>query len=127
KSGWCSNFKNCHRNHNIDSIINRDQKVFETKVPEKLEKDDFSNETNKDHIKLSLIQKSTHRAGFDSFMCGYSFLVLLMSNENDEENWFGKISLPGFGIPLSLTPSSYYKNSEQFIEYHKKMQNIIDI
>jgi len=115
KYGWCEKGNDCSFSHNIDSIIEREENPTK-----KAKTDDSSDIKRPERKKYAHVQKNTHCAGFDSFICGYSFLSFLTSPlaQTQEDDWFGKISLPGFDVPLVLSPSTHYKNSKQFLELY---------
>ena len=115
KYGWCEKGSECSFSHNIDSIIEREENPTK-----KAKTDDSSDIKRPERKKYAHVQKNTHCAGFDSFICGYSFLSFLTSPlaQTQEDDWFGKISLPGFDVPLVLSPSTHYKNSKQFLELY---------
>ena len=121
KSGWCEKAELCLLSHNLDQILDRDDGKInsrESSPESKKEKVDL-NESHPLSSKISKFQINSHNAGFDAFMCGYSLLIFFnaYNTDCDEEDWFGKLSLPGYDIPLVMAQSSHYKNSSTFLSF----------
>lgn len=68
-----------------------------------------------------------HRAGYDAFMTGFIFAIYKSRCDGDEgvvqmEGWTNKLYLCGKDFPLTVTKSSFSKNSKQHLEKMSKIR-----
>ncbi|XP_061181728.1 target of EGR1 protein 1-like [Saccostrea echinata] len=154
--GWCGNGNRCTRSHDIDLILDLDQLVQTKKsrkrkrrihnqqqengdnsdekmgsVGNQFTKDQFEEFIVSRHENREICKAGCHRAGFDSFMTGFSFAVYISKygNYNDSfcldncgmEAFKNNVYLSGKDMPLSIVKSAFSKTSKDHKEKIKRI------
>lgn len=155
--GWCSNGDQCSKSHDIDLILDVDHLV-QTKKSRKRKRrirnqqengDDndegqepVSNQFTKDQFEefiqnrlgnREVCRAGCHRAGFDSFMTGFSFAVYISKygsyngsfclDSCGMEAFKNNVYLSGKDMPLSIVKSAFSKTSKDHKDKIKRMSN----
>eukprot|EP00039_Didymoeca_costata_P021064 m.343297 g.343297 ORF g.343297 m.343297 type:complete len:446 (+) comp22659_c0_seq1:224-1561(+) len=113
--GFCPHGLRCPRSHDVDAILDLEDDKRKRKLNNKGNDDDNEESDNDDEpvdikktIDLRAARAQGHRAGFDAFMTGYSFVVMKSRMESKTlADTMNKVYLSGKPRPLLLVKSKY--------------------
>lgn len=158
--GWCSSGKRCNKSHDIDLILDVDHLVQTRKSRKRKRRnrnqhqedgdsDESQEPANKQYTKDQfeefltkrlgngeICKAGCHRAGFDSFMTGFSFAVYISKygsyngsfclDDCGMEAFKNNVYLSGKDMPLSIVKSTFSKTSKNHKEKIKKISEHVD-
>ncbi|XP_052684784.1 target of EGR1 protein 1-like isoform X2 [Crassostrea angulata] len=158
--GWCSSGNRCNKSHDIDLILDVDHLVQTRKSRKRKRRnrnqnqedgdsDESQEPTNKQYTKdqfeeflskrlgdREICKAGCHRAGFDSFMTGFSFAVYISKygsyngsfclDDCGMEAFKNNVYLSGKDMPLSIVKSTFSKTSKNHKEKIKKISEHVD-
>ncbi|KAI9249420.1 ribonuclease H-like domain-containing protein [Phascolomyces articulosus] len=131
--GWCADGQACERSHDINRILDRDQKVdtitMKSPTPSTTTIPTTPSEQGQQSAS-SLPQKSNsgpkkeHSSHYDAYMTGYTFCYMTTQYQGDAlQNEMNKLNIMKLDVPLRITKSNYAKPTLQWNMAQQHLQN----